>query len=81
MKNKPKKDKTIKFELKSNSVGSTDMAKNREKANCLLCEIQKNETQKMKDGYVWMINGKTSKLVCLAKIEESILNGFKRQKN
>lgn len=50
-------------ELKTNTIGNTQMNKNRDDAKNALNEAQSQEAQKLKQGFKWMISGKTIKLV------------------
>lgn len=64
-------------ELSSNSVGGTDMKKNRSQALKLIREGKNSDEAKLAKGYLRVTNGKTSVLAHPDNIEAYKEKGFK----
>jgi hypothetical protein len=84
-----KLDKSILTVIKKDKVDSIDMGtvglhtnskKYVEKAKKALDVCKQIEIQRIKDGYVWLTNGKTSRLVHPDKVKVIIKEGWKKLK-
>lgn len=69
---------TKREKLKGNSVGFTENRENRETAMLMLDRITK---QREKEGYVWVMKGKTKKQIHPDKVNAHLLDGWKKTNN
>lgn len=66
---------------KGNSIGITDLKEVITKAKENLPIAKEVEKNKIKAGYKWVTNGKTSKLIHPNKIKDHLENGYHLTKN
>ena len=69
------------LEEKDNSIGNKISDKARQIANVSLVNCKCQEQQKISEGYVWVTNGKTSKLIHPDKLENALEDGFVKSKH
>lgn len=68
------------LEEKDNSIGDKVNKKNRNCAIQCLDACKCLEHEKIAKGYIWVTNGKTSKLIHPDKLESSFVDGFSKSK-
>lgn len=64
-------------ELKNNSVGNKENDKSRNLAIKSLNNVKIHEVTKLKNGFIWVVKDKMSKLIGPDKLKQSILDRFK----
>lgn len=64
-------------EFKNNTVGNRENEKNRNTALNVLITSNEIDSEKKKNGYKWMVLGKTSILVHPSRIKELKKSGYK----
>ena len=75
-----KKINKVESLLTNNKIGTTEMQINRKEAQKEIKDAFTIDEKKLKEGYVWLTNGKTSKLVHPNNVHQNIADGFKLTK-